>query len=139
MLLLVAGGISAFAHVPWFRVAGWAFACYPMLMLASLYATWWAAWYALGHPPRSSLDDPRSISPLVNAPYFATGLLIFGLLPALLVHGVLAVIEFIRILYNGQEDLHRFTIRVGLPMLSWPFAYAWIMADPGGVVYWFMD
>ena len=52
---------------------------YPVLMLASLYTTWFAAWAVLGHPPRPSLDDPKYISTLVDIPYVLTMLLIIAM------------------------------------------------------------
>src|SRR5262245_3669981 len=52
----------------------WAFAPPPLLALLSLYAAWFTAWLVLGHRPRSSLDDPKFISSLVEVPYIATHL-----------------------------------------------------------------
>ncbi|WP_435008639.1 hypothetical protein P12x_005849 [Tundrisphaera lichenicola] len=138
-VLLVSVGIGVFFRASWTRIAGWIFACYPLLPIIALYTTWAAAWYSLGHLPRPSLDDPKYIGPLVNAPYMATGFLLFGFLPALAVSASLVAVEFFRVLHDDRDDLKRFTARVLLPMLSWPFAYAWLMADPGGVVNWFMD
>ena len=60
------------------RAAAWTGALYPLLWLASLYATWFTAWLVLGHRPRSSLDDPKFISPLVEVPYIATFLCLVG-------------------------------------------------------------
>jgi hypothetical protein len=139
VLLLVTGCLSMALHASWFRIAAWVFACYPLLLLACLYATWWAAWYCLGHPPRPSLDDPKFIGPLVDAPHAATWLLFFGFLPALLVNVVLVVIEFGRTLYSDHDGLGRVAARLGLPMLSWPLAFFWLQVDPGDVVNWFMD
>jgi hypothetical protein len=51
------------------KVASWASSLQPAVMLFYLYATWAAAWCVLGHRPRSSLDDPKSISPIVDVPY----------------------------------------------------------------------
>jgi hypothetical protein len=51
---------------------------YPLLILCSLYATWFTAWAVLGHRPRSSLDDPKSISPIVRVPFDTTAFLMMG-------------------------------------------------------------
>src|SRR5690606_1407602 len=57
---------------------------YPILLLVMLYATWFAAWMALGHVPQSSLDDPKGIDG-IEIPYAITTVLLLGLIPALLV------------------------------------------------------
>jgi hypothetical protein len=139
VLLLVTGCLSMAVNAPWFRIAAGAFACYPLLPLACLYATWWAAWYSLGHSPRPSLDDPKFIGPLVDSPYAATELLLDGCLPALLVNVVLVVIEFGRMLYSNHDRLGRLAARLGLPMVSWPLAFCWLRIDPGDVMNWFID
>ena len=54
------------------RAAAWVASLYPLLLLASLYGTWFTAWVVLGHRPRSSLDDPKFISPVVEVPYGCT-------------------------------------------------------------------
>jgi hypothetical protein len=138
-LLIFSVSTAAFTRCSWSRIAAWGFACYPLLALAFLYVTWWAAWCALGHPPRCSADDPALIGPLVDSPYSATKLLLEGVFPALLANSILAVIESIRALWSSQDDLRGIAIKVVLPMLSWPFAYIWIMVDPGDVFCWFID
>jgi hypothetical protein len=139
VLLLALGGISALVRVHWFRIAAWAFACYPLLVLAAIYVTWWAVWYAQGHPPRFALDDPKIYGPLVSVPYAATEALIVGLGSALLILIILAVIEFFRAHYNSQDDLRGFSIWVALPMLSWPLAWVWFCVDPGDALGWIFD
>ncbi len=52
------------------------FHAYPLVLLASLYLTWFAGWVALGHPPRPSLDDPKYIGLLVDVPYTITMVLL---------------------------------------------------------------
>ena len=56
------------------RAAVWVSSLYPFLILSSFYATWLTAWCVLGRRPRVYLDDPRDISPIVDAvgaaPYF---------------------------------------------------------------------
>ena len=138
-LLVLLGVVSAVSGAPWFRIAAWATSCYPILLLVSLYTTLVAAWYALGHQPRPSLDDPKFIGPLVNGPHFATWMLLDGFLPVLLFNAVLGTIEFVRTLHAGRESLGRFAATVGPPMLSWPLVFLWIKADPGDVFNWFMD
>jgi hypothetical protein len=66
---------------------------FPPLLLLSSYATWGAGRLALGHWPRSSLDDPKHIEGslmwlydvtavlvLIGVPLFCLASLIFGLI-----------------------------------------------------------
>ena len=139
LILCVAAGLAASFRMSWSRLACRVFACYPLLPLLSLYATWATAWYCLGHLPRSSLDDPKFISPMVDVPYDATSALLAGALPALVVHALLVAIDFLRMMHDERDDLKRFMVRGVLPLLSWPIAYFGLMADPGGVFGWFCD
>src|SRR4051812_3648070 len=65
-------------------LSAWA---YPLLLVAGFYGTWVIAWLVLGHPPRPSLDDPKSISAVVDVPYVATALLLL-IMPLALLYGV---------------------------------------------------
>ena len=47
--------------MPWLRYATRALCGFPVLLLASFYATWVAGRQALGYWPRSSFDDPKYI------------------------------------------------------------------------------
>ena len=51
------------------EIAAYVVSLYPLMLPLCLLATWLMAWLTLGHPPRSSLDDPKYISPLVDVPY----------------------------------------------------------------------
>src|SRR5262249_48228957 len=81
-LVIVAGVVSFPILRAWpgqrLRAAAWVASLYPLLLLFLLYATWFTAWAVLGHRPRSSLDDPKFISPLVEVPYLSTFLLGLG-------------------------------------------------------------
>src|SRR5204862_8268518 len=53
---------------------------YPVALPLAFLCTWLAGRLMLGHWPRPSLDDPKSIGFLVDIPYTITGvLLMFGL------------------------------------------------------------
>ena len=51
------------------EAASWASSLQPAVVVFYLYATWVTAWCVLGPCPRPSLDDPKSISPVVEVPY----------------------------------------------------------------------
>jgi hypothetical protein len=113
------------------KVASWASSLQPAVVLFYLYATWATAWCVLGHRPRSSLDDPKSISPIVDAPYimFAFSLMLGWMICAgsgLLLSAVCLA---------RQRDLR--------PLLALPFAwlagYLVLLWDPLGVLYWYFD
>ncbi|MHC5539474.1 hypothetical protein ACYOEI_14750 [Singulisphaera rosea] len=139
LVLLVSVGIAVYSRTPWSRIAVWVFSCFPLLLLITIYTTWGAAWYALGHPPRFSLDDPKSIGTLVDTPYMITGFLFVGFLPALVVTAAITAIEFLRNFHGDHDNRERLIARVALPMFSWPLVYVWLMTDPGGVLNWLMD
>lgn len=108
---------------------------YPGLLVASLYGTWLVAWSVLGHRPVPSIDDPKSISPLVSVPYVASFVVFLGALPACLL-GLLLVPIF------GVAQRLRWTVlctmELGLAAL-WFATFALVRWDPLRVMYWFMD
>ncbi len=136
---LLIGGVSGITGVPLGRVAVWVVSCYPVLLLASLYATWLTAWCALGHRPRPSLDDPKFISSVVDVPHFLTWLLLTGFLPALLICLALVLAECARSLPLGKDRAARVAALIGVPTLLWASAFVVLRQDPGQVLYWFFD
>lgn len=111
-------------------VAGWALSLYPLMTPVYLHLTWIAAWCALGHRPRSSFDDPKYISPLVDVPYVMTYLS--------------SIVWPISIVVGLTFAAFRHSRRSGpnpLPILLavWSFAFAIIRYDPLNVVGWFLD
>jgi hypothetical protein len=113
------------------KIASWASSLQPTVVLFHLYATWATAWCVLGHRPRSLLDDPKPISPIVDAPYvmFAFSLMLVWMICAgsgLSLSGVCLA-------------RHR-NIR---PLLALPFAwlagYLVLLWDALGVLYWYLD
>jgi len=122
------------------RATIWVCLVYPWLPLASLYLTWVAAWIALGHPPRPSLDDPKSISDLVSLLHNLTWTLLFSILPGLIACALLIVWGIVLALKEGGKDhASRVSKLVLIPGLAWGFAYAFLRLDPGGVFNWFAD
>jgi hypothetical protein len=121
-------------------VAVWVAAIYPVLIAASLYATWITAWCVLGHRPRVSLDDPKSISPIVDVVGAAPDILLevgipviwFALAPALL--AVLGWNTAKKRLSPRQGALH-----VLIPVCAWFATYVFLLCDPGWVVMWYLD
>lgn len=139
MLVLTTLGISAWSGRPFLGVAAWVAVSYPILTLLSLYGTWLIAWVALGHRPRPSIDDPKSIGPVVSIAHDATGLCLMGFPPALLAAWVLVGIEATRIRTREPDLALRLAILPGMELLLWLGGFIFLACDPFNVLYWFMD
>jgi hypothetical protein len=113
-----------------------ALCAYPVLLVASLYATWCIAWAILGHRPVSSLDDPRSISRAVDVPYFLFFTLLIGMFPAIGLH-----VAAVAVMMAGDLRKGRATGAVLLIVAAalWSGAILFLRADPWRVGEWFMD
>ncbi|MEO1523825.1 MAG: hypothetical protein AAFX06_00230 [Planctomycetota bacterium] len=105
---------------------------YPLMLLAALYATWMIGWMELGHPPRPSLDDPSSISWVVNTACLITGLLLVGFPAAVFFGATIQLCDRVRSLSE------RFLSVIGL-FTCWVFTIAFLRWDPFLVMSWFMD
>ena len=112
---------------------------YPVLMLASLYTTWFVAWGVLGHPPRPSLDDPKYISALVDIPYIVTMLLIIAMPGAMILAAGLTPLH----LRQSTDSRSAVVIKTALALLIlvalWAATIAVFRIDPWNVGNWYMD
>lgn len=113
----------------WLVRATWA---YPVIFIACLYGTWLIAWVALGYPPRPSLDDPSSISWVVNLFYYPTGLLMAGA-PGAVFLGIA-----IQLCNPARSISGRGTMAMGL-IAFWALIFVFVRLDPWQVMNWFMD
>jgi hypothetical protein len=112
-------------------VACWAASLQPLVPLVYLYATWVTAWCVLGHRPRPSLDDPKSISPVVEVPYCMFLVSVEMAAPFCLGTGLLLAVV-------GAVRRSAFGPLLAVP-LAWLAAYLLLRWDPLGVLYWYMD
>ena len=130
------------------RAAAWVASCYPLFVLASLYATWITAWLVLGHRPRLSLDDPKSISPVVEVPYLSTFLFSRGLPLSVLFWMPLALADsFLSAPLERKHPSRMFAwlrlfawVLVTLP--TWAFSFAilrWNLLGARYVLEWYFD
>lgn len=110
---------------------------YPFALFIAFYATWIAGRLTLGHWPRTSLDDPKSIGGLVPFPYNFTMLLIFVGLPAFVLLELLLVgMAFA----GGNPDRRKEALLFSLKAMAWFVAViGFLFLDPFGVFEWFMD
>ena len=82
--------------------------------------------------PRPSLDDPKSISVLVDVPYILTGL-IFVAFPAAAIAGALMLLSI------PQHSWVRRLFGCSLYVVIWVAAISFLRWDPLQVGTWFMD
>ena len=125
------------------------FSLYPLLPLTSLYVTWVTAWAVLGRLPRESLDDPESISPVVDFPYYLTMLLMGGCYPAVGICVLFAVAVLIRTAanrYRSGDSASQVSMAYGVSawmilgsISTWSISLLLFFADPFRVLWWFMD
>ena len=112
---------------------------YPFLILSALYATWFTAWCVLGHRPRVALDDPFSISPIIDFMMWAPHMLLFG---APLIGFIYAPLIIAGVYWNMAQ--RRTPPRKGaeqllIPAFAWLLSFLILWADPVSVLDWFLD
>ena len=108
---------------------------YPVVLVASFYATWVVAWGMLGHMPRPSLDDPKYISGWLVVPYNITMLLLIAF-PAALAGGVFWTLwSVVQRKFRSLTTASALTLLVAL----WIAAITFLRVDPWRVGDWFMD
>jgi hypothetical protein len=124
------------------RAAVWVSSLYPLLIVFSLYATWFTAWVVLGHRPRSSLDDPKFISPIVDVPYISTFVLMLGA-PFSLISSWLLMLFYIAQNNEWRPELPgRRAALIFVPILVWILVFAIGGSGLFGIGYiteWYMD
>jgi hypothetical protein len=125
-----------------FPAFAWVATLYPLLLVASIYATWFTAWIVLGHQPRMSLDDPKFISPIGDVPLTATYLLMLGA-PGAFVLCVLIALAFVA-QGVGRDGVHpaKACARLLAPVVSWVSPFLLSSSDLFGfscIAVWFMD
>ena len=121
--LMVAGAVRWFATLVWL---------YPTLLVVAFYGTWLTAWLTLGHMPRPSLDDPKSISMVVDIPHVCTGVLLVGF-PAAVLAGVVIQLSI------TERSWSRRFLRCAVLVVTWIATIAFLRWDPLLVVEWYMD
>jgi hypothetical protein len=130
------------AHGRGIRTAAWICSLYPVLLLGSLYATWFTAWCILGHRPRSSLDDPKFISPIVLVPHDTTYLFILGSPFALLLCVTLVLAYLVQSVRAEVFHPHETTAQLLIALCLWSSLLVisrWNLFDFDYVLGWFMD
>jgi hypothetical protein len=123
-------------------VAAWVCSLYPLLLLSSLYATWFTAWCILGYRPRETLDDPKYISPLVDVPFISTGMLMLGLPFTLLLCVPLMLAHIAQIVSQRRIRPREGAAQLLIPLILWLSFIVISRWEPFGVSYligWYID
>jgi hypothetical protein len=127
------------------RLGRWGFVAlvicwvYPWLPLAAFYATWVAAWIALGHRPHPSLDDPKGISSIVYVFYVIAGSSLMSMPMGMLVGVSVGIVLTVRLEFMHAREHARTALAIFMLVASYVVAFALFVWDPLRVVYWFMD
>ena len=122
------------------RAMVWITSIYPLLIIASFYATWLTAWCILGHRPRGWLDDPGSISPIVDVVRAVPVMLI--MLGTPLVWFVHAPVILAMVYWNMAErktPVGKGVMQLLIPLLAWVSLFVILSSDPGSVINWYYD
>ena len=115
----------------------WVAACYPLIILCSLYLTWFVAWVALGHPPRSSLDDPKHIGPIA-IPYTVTAILMGGV-AITFVAGIGLTGVRLALGLTPRPGSSHLVVVLGIVPMSWAVGCSLCIWDPLYVMDWYFD
>jgi hypothetical protein len=121
------------------RAAAWVFSLYPLLVLSSLYATWFIAWCVLGHRPRLPCDHPGHISPAVDVLHIATHLLMGGWWIILPPSIPIVLGEIGRRVTEETIGLRKVVDGMLASLLVWPATFIILQFDPFGVFVWLID
>ncbi|QDV61460.1 hypothetical protein [Crateriforma conspicua] len=134
---------AAVASQPSFRLPRGSFVVwlmvylYPLWLIGSFYMTWWIAWHLLGHRPRPSLDDPKSIGGILDFLYYVPGIFLV-LMPILVPIGLASSFLFP---INVQRKT-RCVLGIALLVLYvtiGAFVFRTLRSDPNHVVRWWLD
>lgn len=109
-------------------------AAYPLLVLGSVYGQWLLSWWLLGHQPRITLDDPKSIAG-ASWMHYITATALMAWLPLAFV-GILANAQH---LFVRRPSWPRAGLRLAIIVTLWLGAFLLLRADPGDVMTWWID
>ena len=107
---------------------------YPVLFAILLYGQWLTAWAVLGHPPRSSLDDPAQV-PVAGTMYVATAISLLAIPLA----GCAAIALNATHALFARPTTPRVVARFVLLAVLWAGLATVFIWDPGRVLYWWFD
>lgn len=122
------------------RAAEWVCSIYPLLVHASLYATWLTAWCILGHRPQTyGRDDPSSIGPAVAVLGISTDLFIVGFWFAMPFAIVIRLDHLARIVSQERIGSGKQAAWALASLVAWPVSLSILRFDFLGVLAWLTD
>ena len=104
---------------------------FPLLIAVAAYGAWFAAWYALGHPPRPLVDDPQY--PGSDLMHRIARAAMLGTVPAA------AASLALNLLHVATSRPARSTARIVLLVASWVALLTVFLWDPGRAFAWYLD
>ncbi|MDG3004586.1 hypothetical protein [Paludisphaera mucosa] len=136
---LAAAVVRATTKARWSSSFAWGLAFYPLVVLASVYACWLAAWIELGRPPRPSADDPKDLGAAVVACRVAASLGLMGLLPAAAVGFPVVMVRVYTWMMERPSPAKSAAGLAAAATLGWALPFLLSSRDPGWVFLWFFD
>jgi hypothetical protein len=119
----------------WARRLSVVLAFFPLLLLASVYGGWLAAWAVIGHRPDPIFDPLASLGPAVNAVIMPAQLLLAAAWLVFVVHAALVGSVFHKSLVPGSPRRRKFAV-LAAAVLPWAAAFVLLNVDPGQVLKW---
>lgn len=109
---------------------------FPVLVLASFYATWVAGRLALGYWPRSSLDDPKNIEGGLMWLYNVTAVLVIYGVP---LFGLALLMLTLICLFRRQDGWKIRLIELSAALMLFVGLFLFSRWDPQSVIEWYFD
>lgn len=109
---------------------------HPVLVVLSVYVSWFVAWACLGHKPRPSLDDPTLIGGAMDLAYLVSAL---ALLSAPLLAPLCFISSFLCPLRLSKNPSLQCLFLICIYFALCFASIATVTRDPGGVFYWWFD
>ena len=110
---------------------------YPLMVMGSLYGTWLAAWWQLGHMPRPNVDDPKSIGGILSVGCYVP-LAFYLLFPIMLPLGFVASF-YLRRRRTQQHAQRWWWVLPVVYILFCLIFYGTLKWDPWNVAEWYGD
>ena len=110
---------------------------YPLILMGSLYGTWLAAWWQLGHMPRPNVDDPKSVGGILSVGWMVP-LLFLMLLPIMLPLGFVASF-YLRLSRTQPRVEYWWWVLPAIYILFCLLDYWMLKWDPCNVAEWYSD
>lgn len=107
-------------------------AFFPLLLLGSIYGSWFLAWVVLGHAPRPSLDDPKETLGVI----YLASVLVVAIAPFGFTAGFCCAANLV--LEGGRWRFNQLSLPLAF-ICFWAGSIFLLRSDPWNAVNWWMD